>query len=101
MLFIGLVLAFMLYICLYFMWEAAQPHLGRAAGVMATINRMLFTPEHAAFIILRNLMLVVLVYLVADFFFSSAKRAIRRRNEPPPIVPRHKPRDPVDQDEIF
>jgi hypothetical protein len=78
MLIIGFIIAFCLYVGLYWIYLATQSQL---LGPLAMINKALFMPEPSVFFLLRGLILITLFYLVADALLSPARRGLKKRRQ--------------------
>jgi len=75
MLFIALILAACLYVALYLLWQASQPHLNNSTSFLRLINDMIVSPQEDIFVILRGLILIVFFYVAADFLYSTVRRS--------------------------
>lgn len=82
MVIILLIIAFICYICLYFLWQAAQPYASAPPPAAHTLLESLLMPQSVVFMLLRGLILITFLYLVSDALMSWGKRRrLRRRRE--------------------
>jgi hypothetical protein len=81
MLVIGLVIAFVIYVGLYWIYIAAQAHPPNATATsfLSVLNQILLTPENNIFFLLRGLILVTFFYVLADLITSPARKGMKNR----------------------
>lgn len=109
MLVIGLLIAFCLYVGLYWLYLAAESHASSASSALATLNHILLMPDNNIFFLLRGLILVTFFYVAADFLISPARDELKNRRRRRHEAERdarafkgaHAPREVQNDDEDF
>ncbi len=75
-----LLIAFVAYVGLYFLWQAAQPYAAAAPPPVAqTLMESLLMPHSTIFLVMRGLILAMVFYFFADALLSWGKRRRLRR----------------------
>jgi len=80
MLIVALIGAFLLYVVLYFFYEAASPRLGVAVPLLESVRAMLFTlPGSAPLAFLKLGLILLAFYVIIDALRAAISRSRRKR----------------------
>ena len=80
MLIIGLIGAFVLYVALYFFYEAAGPNLDTTPPLLTTLHDMILAqPDLMPLAILKWGLIIFAFYVVGDGLLSFVKRSRKRK----------------------
>jgi len=79
MLILALIGAFLLYVVLYFFYEAASPHLGAATPLIVSVREMLFSlPQSAPLAFLKLGLILFAFYVIIDALRAAVTRGRRK-----------------------